>query len=92
MTQNEKILNHIRMRGSISQREAYLDYGVSSLTRRIADLRDEGYDIKTLRKKHPTTGQVYARYFIRGTPEYFLEIGLNPEFISQVAEAEPLHA
>lgn len=77
MTQNDKILNHIYMRGSISQREAYLDYGVSSLTRRIADLRDEGYDIRTLRKKHPTTGQVYARYYMRGTPDYFEAIGLQ---------------
>ena len=67
MTQNEKILNHIQSQGSISQREAFLDYGVQSFTRRIADLRDSGYDLVSVRKHHPTTGQVYSRYYIRGT-------------------------
>lgn len=67
MTQNEKILNHIQVHGSISQREAFIDYGVQAFTRRIKDLRENGYDLVRVRKHHPTTGQVYARFYIAGT-------------------------
>ncbi|WP_316172993.1 helix-turn-helix domain-containing protein [Bradyrhizobium sp. SZCCHNRI2049] len=67
MTQNEQILNHILVHGSISHREAFIDYGVQSFTRRIADIRDAGYDLIKVRKHHPTSGQVYSRYYIRGT-------------------------
>ena len=63
MTQVEKILNHIEKTGSITQREAYLDYGIQSFTRRIADIRAMGQQIISVAKKHPTTGQEYTRYF-----------------------------
>lgn len=62
MSQNLTILNHIRRAGSISQREALIDHGIQSLTKRISELRIAGYKIKTIHKKHPVTGQRYARY------------------------------
>lgn len=62
MSQNEIILNHIRRAKSISQREALIDHGIQSLTKRISELRSMGYRIKTVHKKHPITGQRYARY------------------------------
>lgn len=62
MSQNEIILNHIRRAKSISQREALIDHGIQSLTKRISELRGMGYKIKTVHKKHPITGQRYARY------------------------------
>jgi hypothetical protein len=62
MSQNEIILNHIRRAKSISQREALIDHGIQSLTKRISELRSMGYKIKTIHKKHPITGQRYARY------------------------------
>lgn len=62
MSQNEIILNHIRRAKSISQREALIDHGIQSLTKRISELRSMGYKIKTVHKKHPITGQRYARY------------------------------
>ena len=62
MNQNELILNHIRKAKSISQREALIDHGIQSLTKRISELRSFGYNIKTVHKKHPITGQRYARY------------------------------
>lgn len=62
MSQNEIILNHIRRAKSISQREALIDHGIQSLTKRISELRGMGYNIKTVHKKHPITGQRYARY------------------------------
>ncbi len=64
MTQCEKIIEHIQKNGSITQREAYIDYSIQSFTRRIADLRADGYDIYSVPKKHPVTGQEYTRYFL----------------------------
>lgn len=62
MTQLETILSHMKRAKSISQREAMIDYSIQSLTKRISELREMGYNIKTVHKKHPVTGQRYARY------------------------------
>lgn len=62
MSQNELIVQHIRKAGSISRREAMLDYSIQNLTARINDLRKDGYKIKTKIRSHPVTGQKYARY------------------------------
>ena len=62
MTQTTMILDHMKRTGSITMREALLDYSIQSLTKRISDLRKMGYRIKTERRLHPTTGQRYARY------------------------------
>lgn len=64
MTQLETIANHFRTAKSISQREALIDYSIQSLTKRISELRDMGFDIITQFKKHPVTGQRYARYVL----------------------------
>lgn len=64
MTQLDRILTHMEKAGSITQREALLDYSIQSLTRRIADLRELGYDVISERRTHPTTGQSYTRYFL----------------------------
>lgn len=64
LSQNEIILMHMRKSGSISQREAMLDYSIQSLTKRISELRSKGYKIKTVHKHHPITQQKYARYFL----------------------------
>ena len=42
MTQNDLILNHMKRTGSITQREALIDYSVQSLTKRISELRIRG--------------------------------------------------
>ena len=69
MSQNNLILSHLKRVGSITMREALLDYSVQCLTKRIQELREEGYQIDTQHKKHPTTGQRYARYILkRKTP------------------------
>jgi hypothetical protein len=67
MTQAEQILQHIQRTGSITQREAYIDYGVQSFHRRLTDIKDAGHDLVAIKKYHPTTGQVYSRYYLRGT-------------------------
>jgi hypothetical protein len=65
MSQLDKILNHIKRQGSISQREAIMDYSIQSLTSRISQLRRKGYKIITRHYLHPVTGQSYARYSLK---------------------------
>jgi hypothetical protein len=64
VSQNDLVMMHIRKAGSISQREALLDYGIQCLTARVHELRKRGYKIKMQQKIHPTTGQHYARYYM----------------------------
>ncbi len=64
MTQNSLILNHLLRTGSITQREALIDYSIQSLTKRISELRSRGYKIKSENRLHPTTGQRYVRYVL----------------------------
>lgn len=64
MTQHHKIINHIRKNGSITQREAYIDYSIQNFTARISELRDYGYNIIRVNKRHPITGQAYSRYYL----------------------------
>lgn len=65
MTQTQTLLNHFKKARTISQREALVDYSIQSLTKRISELRDMGYNIQTQFKKHPVTGQRYARYVMK---------------------------
>jgi len=66
MTQNQLILKHLRHAGSITQREALMDYSIQSLTKRISELRKKGYLIEGFDRFHPTTRQRYKRYFLMG--------------------------
>ena len=62
MTQNQKIMKHLKKAGSITVREAMVDYSIASLTKRIQELREDGHDILSTTKFHPMTGQKYVRY------------------------------
>lgn len=64
MTQAEKILAHIEKTGSITQREAFLDYSIQSFHRRLSDLKEAGHELIGVSKTHPVTGQEYTRYFL----------------------------
>lgn len=66
MTQVQKILTHMQKNGSISKREAEIDYHIQNFAARMADLRAEGYRIVRTSKVHPTTGQKYSRYYLAG--------------------------
>ena len=57
------ILAHLVTKGSITNVEAQALYRCRALPRRIADLKEEGFKIKTLMKKD-VTGQRYARYVL----------------------------
>lgn len=62
MTQNQRILKHLQRAGSITVREALVEYSVASLTKRIQELREMGNDIISTTKRHPITKQRYVRY------------------------------
>lgn len=61
-----RIYQHLVTAGSISQREAMVEYATGSLTKEITRLRNAGIEIETIRKTHPITGKLYARYFLKG--------------------------
>ena len=62
MTQVEQLIQHLDAIGSITQREAYLEYNIQSFHRRLSDLRAMGLHLKAEQKKNPVTGQDYTRY------------------------------
>lgn len=47
MTQNEKILRHLKRYGTITPMEALQEYGIMRLASRITDLKKAGYRIVT---------------------------------------------
>lgn len=59
---------HLIDAGTITQREAMLDHSVQSLTRRITELRNLGFNIEGRWKSHPITGQRYMRYTYAARP------------------------
>ncbi len=64
ITQTGMILRHLQERGSITQVEASAMYKSRSLTKRISELRAQGYNIKSEWRIDPT-GQRYVRYWLR---------------------------
>lgn len=59
------VLHHMARTGSITQREALADHSIQSLTRRISEINSWAISVITERKKHPITGQRYARYSLK---------------------------
>ena len=68
MTQNQIILKHLNKAGSITVREAIVEYSIQSLTKRIQELREYGNSIVSHVKYHPITGQKYVRYTLETVP------------------------
>lgn len=62
MTQNQKILSHLKKAGSITMREALIEYSIQCLAKRISELREDGHQIISNVKHHPITRQKYVRY------------------------------
>ena len=62
MTQVYKIIKHILITGSITQREAIIEYGTQSFHRRIADVREAGFPLINKQKINPVTQAPYTRY------------------------------
>lgn len=64
-TQHKLIIKHLRTTKGITVREAMIEYSISSLTKRIHELRALGYNIISTLKRHPVTGQRYVRYTLQ---------------------------
>jgi hypothetical protein len=64
-TQHQKIMTHLKKAGSITVREAMVEYSIQSLTKRIQELREMGHNIVSQIKHHPITGQKYTRYTLQ---------------------------
>lgn len=62
---NTLIFKHLFDKGSITSVEAQALYRCRSLSRRICDLKSEGFLIDT-EMRVDVTGQRYARYIYRG--------------------------
>lgn len=58
------ILNHCKRVGYITGRSAIMDYGIMSLSRRMVDLQELGFKVRTEERRHPGTGQRYRRYYV----------------------------
>ena len=68
MTQNQIIMKHLKKAGSITVREAMVEYSIQSLTKRIQELREDGHGIVSNVRFHPITGQKYVRYTLEKVP------------------------
>lgn len=47
MTQCERILRHLQDGGTLTQAEAFMEYGIGRLSSRICELRAAGYPINS---------------------------------------------
>lgn len=65
--QAQKVLHLLKAKGSTTALEAGGVYRVRSLSRRILDLKEAGYTVVT-KLSVDTTGQRYARYYLKGEP------------------------
>ena len=70
LSQNERILRHIKDHGSITTLEAFQDYGVTRLSARIWDLRHKmGHEIESetiAGKNRYGETTTFSKYFISG--------------------------
>ena len=69
MNQNDMVLNHMKVFGSITQQDAGEMYGIMRLGARIGELRKAGYAIKTVTEKGKNRfgkRTHYARYRMEG--------------------------
>lgn len=67
MTQNDRILRHLRDYGSISSMEAVQEYGIMRLASRISDLKKAGIPIRremVAGKNRYGESISYARYSV----------------------------
>lgn len=63
--QARSLFAHLNVHRSVTQREAMIELGVQSLTKRISELRKHFVIVSDIRV-HKTTQQRYCRYFLKG--------------------------
>jgi len=69
-TKSKLLLKHLQITGSITGREAMIEYDIQSLTKEIHRLRGKGYVINTVGKSHPVKDNArYGRFFLISEPQ-----------------------
>ena len=66
ITQNKLILNHLKENKKINPLEALNLYGCFRLGARIYNLKKDGHNIETKRKKNGVKGNTFAEYHYLG--------------------------
>jgi hypothetical protein len=64
-SQLDLLLNHFKVRDSITNIEAQAVFRMRSLSRRVCDLKSRGYKFRK-DMRTDATGQRYVRYFFMG--------------------------
>jgi hypothetical protein len=62
-TQCDQILSHLKRGKTITQVDAFNEYGCWRLAARVKDLRNQGHDVLTIRESQGE--KVFARYLLR---------------------------
>ena len=73
-TQCDKILKYLMAHESITQGQAIIEFNCYRLSARIFDLKEQGYDIRTIRcvKKNDEGNVVqFAKYVLEGINEEY---------------------
>ena len=60
MNQKEQVLNHLKQHGKITSWGAIQEYGITRLSARIKDLKEDGHQITSRREK--SNGKSFAVY------------------------------
>jgi len=63
MSQNELLLKHMKRGKRITRLIALYEYKVQNITARITDLRSNGWNVKTS-KKRDANNAIYAEYYL----------------------------
>lgn len=64
ITQEDRVLDHMRKYGSITSMTAFEMYNITRLSAKIFNLREEGYNIVTIRETSKN-GATYGRYVLK---------------------------
>ena len=70
MKQTDVVIKHLSITGSISNREAILEYGIASLTKVISTLRKDNYKILGTWRTNPITLNRYKRYWVMDKKDF----------------------
>ena len=65
MTQEEKVLKHIKKNGYITSWDAIMQYKITRISARIWNLRQDGFDIKMKMLVNPKTKSCYGVYYLK---------------------------
>lgn len=65
MTQEDIVLQHLRVHGSITSMTAIHLYEITRLSAVIFNLREDGYHIATVYETSKESGKTYGRYYLK---------------------------